>query len=475
VTMNRRTAGLLVAVALLLSAFPAHAKRRAVVPRPPSVVEASAYLNEAIAAAEWLATLERPTSTGLAWARGEGQNAGGIGVDSGAAGIGAFHLRLYQTTRQPRFLDKAQRAAAYIASEFRAGRFYSHEWLAGGAGGGDFLLQVYAVTNDQSLLHAAHLVGDSLIRTAIRDGDGIYWKHNPQIVNVYTGIAHGAAGSAMFLVKLYNAGRDSRYLAAAEEAYRWIARHTIELQAAPRAITWKRLITDSAGYNGWCGGSMGMALLLDELHRATGKQEYLDAWMATAEGLLVGAARPELTPLELAWGHAPATGTALGLSTAYCHGTSANAVILAEAVVRTGEARFASAPAAAGRWLDRVAIAGPGGGHLWEHFVGGRYRETGLLTGAASVGHGSLKLYALTGDVAHLQRAGSAAAYLTAVADHPRPGQSRWLDRFDNSGEPPVYESGIYGGAAGIGIFLLELHDSQRGRLLSNRFSPMNP
>lgn len=475
--MSRRIVGV-VAIAVVMSSLPLYAKRRAVAPRLPSVIETSPYLVEALSTAEWLTTLERPApSGGLSWARAVGQGSGGVGMEAGAAGIGSFFLRLHQTTRDTRWLTKAEGAGQYIAAEFRAGRFYSHDWLAGGSGAGDFLLELHAATKKQEYVEAAHLLADFLIRTAIVDGDGIYWKHSPQNPNTYTGLAHGATGAGMFLVRLYNATGDSRYLDAAERVVRWLTKHTLSLQSNDaRAITWKRLTTDTYGYNGWCGGSMGIALFLDELHRATGNGEYLELWSATAEGLWFGAARPRESPLQIGWLHAPTPGeTTPNLATAYCHGTSSNAIVLAAAATRASGARYAEAPAAAGRWLDRVKIPASTGGSLWQHFVGSRYRETGLLTGTASVGHGSLKLYALTQDPAHLARATEAAQYLLGVADHPQPGQTRWLNRFDDSGQTPEYRAGWYSGAAGIGLFLVELHDSLNGRFVSSRFSALNP
>lgn len=471
--MNRRLAALLVAV--VLSSLPAFAaKRRAVAPRTPA---ASPYLSEAIAAAEWIASLERPApgGRGVAWPAKEGAPGVTIGINSGAAGVGAYFLRLYQSSGDARWLDKAERGAQFILSEFRAGRFYTHEWLDGGAGASHFLLELHAVTRNQEYLDGAHLFGAFVLRNAIVDGDGIYWKHSPQHEKTYTGIAHGAAGTAILLVRLYLASGDARYLDAAERTYRWMSRYTLPVTSSAPAITWKRLITDDAGYNGWCGGSMGIASLLDELHRATGKAEYLDAWRATTEGLYALAVHP--TPERAMWTYysTPYTPGRDSRPIVYCHGTSANATVVADGAKRTGDVRYAEAAAAAGRWLDSVAIAAPAGAR-WAHLAGSPYLESGLLTGTASVGHASLELYAATGDAAHLQRAINAAQFLLATADHPQEGQSRWLNRApDNSGEPVEYRTGWYSGAAGIGIFLVELHDTLRGLPMETRFSPMNP
>lgn len=471
--MNRRLPALLL-IAVVLSSFPARAKRRAVTPRAPL----SPYLAEAIAAAEWITSMERPAAggRGLAWLQKEGSPAMTVGINSGAAGIGAYFLRLYRSTGDARWLDKAERGAQFIVSELRAGRFYTHEWLDGGAGATHFLLELHAVKPNGEYLEAAHRYGTFVLGNAIADGDGIYWKHSPQHEKTYTGVAHGAAGTAIVLVRLYLASGDSRYLDAAERTYRWLLRYTLPVAGgAGPAITWKRLVTDEAGYHGWCGGSMGILALLDELHKATGKAEYLDAWRATIEGLYVLSTRTE--PDQAFWTYtsvpyAPRTSRPI----VYCHGTSSNATVLAEAAKRTGDARYAEAAAAAGRWLDAMAITAPEGAR-WAHLAGSRYLESGLLTGTASVGHASLELYAATGDPAHLQRAIRAGQFLLATANHPREGQARWLNRTENDGsdDPVEYRTGWYSGAAGIGIFLVELHDALRGVPMDLRFTPMNP
>ena len=469
--MRRQFAAAL-AIALLLSSAPAYARRRAVTPRGPA--PSSPYLTEAIAAAEWLTSLERARGTNaISWPDIEGGNGSSTGVGSGAAGIGAYFLKLHQSTGNPLFLDKAERAARFIISEYRANRFSAHDWLAGASGTGDFLLELYTTTRSAEFLDGAKLAGEFLLRAAIVEGDGLYWKHHPTLENTYTGLAHGAAGVGIFLIRLHDVTQDARYLYAAERAYHWMEAYQLHLTSDTPAIAWKRLIADSHGYTGWCGGAAGIVTFLDELHRATGRTEYLDAWRATVEGLYAGAIRTRSAPLEIAWLRSTNDNPGRSYPVIYCHGTAGNAVIVAEAAVRTGDVRYAEVTAGAGRFLDRVAVVTPQG-LLWEHFTSGNLRERGLLTGTAAVGHASLRMYAATNDPAHLQRAIKAAEYLIAVADHPRPGQSRWLDRIDDA-ETPAYRTGWYTGVAGVGIFLVELHDTLRGRKLSSRFSSLNP
>lgn len=465
--MFRRVAVALIVVVLVST--PLLARRRAV--RHPSLPPApsSPYLTEALGAAAWLTSLERQTGpASIGWPRVTGGGAPWAGLEGGAAGISAMFLRLYQSTRDPQWLAKAEGGARFVAEEYRAGRFGGHDWLSGAAGGGDFLLEMYVATGKTEYLDAARSAATWLSDTAIVDGDGIYWKHHPSLTNVYTGLAHGAAGAGLFFLKLHESTGDAHHLEQAERAYRWTARYQLPLPGA--TLTWKRLTTDTIGYNGWCGGSMGMTTFLERLHGATGKQEYLDAWRATVDGLAALAVQPR--PDEVAWGQVPSSGTQ-GLPIIHCHGTVGIAVTIGEAAAATGEEKYAALVPPAGRWLDRVAVP-TAQGSLWPHGAGSSYRNTGLLAGTASVGHASVRLYALTGDASHLARAVAAGEYLLSIADHPVPGQTRWLTHTDSSG-PAQYETGWYGGTAGIALFLTELHDALQGRPVAAPFSSLNP
>jgi rhamnogalacturonyl hydrolase YesR len=377
----RRTLSAALAIAFLLSSVPAFARRRAVTPRGPST---SPYLTEAIAAAEWLTSLERTAgANALSWPAVEGGTSVVTGIDNGAAGIGAYFLKLYESTRDPRWLDKAERAARFVMSEHRAGRYSAHDWLAGSSGAGEFLLAVYAASQKQEFLDGAKGAGDYLLRVAIVDGDGVYWKHAPTFERTYTGLAHGAAGVGIFLVRLYEATNDTRYLDYAKRAYHWLKAYQVNLPGkAAIALGWKRLTTDSDGYTGWCGGAAGIVTFVDELHRVTGKAEYLDAWRATIEGLYVSATHPRDD--EAAWWRYTRN-EGPSLAVIYCHGTAANATIVANAAARTGDARYIDLTADAARWLDRIAIE-TSEGLLWQHFSHGDLRERGLQTGTASVG-----------------------------------------------------------------------------------------
>ena len=457
------------AVFLLLASIPITAapRRRAVAPPGNSVVDAR-YLNAARAAAAWLESLERQGARGtVSWPTSESANGAATGIDLGAAGIGAFHLRLYVVTGEQRYLDKAIGAGAFVAESY-AGGGGGVDWLGGRAGGGEYLLALYDVTGDPRWLDEAKRAAASLITAGRGDAETIYWLNGQS----FTSLAHGAAGIGHFFLRLHRVAPDPQYIDVAMRASRWILQHT--LPAGPNGgITIKRVTTDAAGYMGWCGGTVGTIIFFDELARVTGDAAVADARDAMLQGLLdTAVTEGEAGALLVAWRYSPTPRGSLPII--YCHGASSTAAVLARAFLRSSDVRYSNAARGASRWLDRVAIAEPHG-KSWDHIEGSPYHELGLMTGTASVGHASLELHRAFLSPGDLDRAKAAAEYLLSMAVRPAEGQMKWITRTDTVGGNPRYETGWYMGAAGIGLFFLELHDAGRGDVRPREFSIFNP
>ena len=472
------------------------------------------YLAAALQASAYLSSVELPQATGVAWPASDAPGTYvSTGVDSGAAGIGLFYLRLYRVTGDSAYLNKAHQAADYVDSQYRAnGNYGDYDWLSGVAGGGEFFLALYAETGDSTFLDRASFAGDWLVNNAIADASGYHWEF-PGVTSVYTSLAHGAGGVALFLARLYQATGNTKYLQYAEGAARWLRQFTVPLGNS--GIGWKRLTTDTVTYNGWCGGSAGVYFILKKLWQVTGNADYLNLMLATARGLVAvadwscpgGGVYSASTgcpvgalPLA-AWGYStPSYGDYPEI---VCHGVASMLFALFDAYQRTGDVTFLEAARAGIRWLEAAAQVQPQG-LRWEHIYGTGLLESGLLTGTASIGHAFLRFARL--DPAerqalsaaapaseaplrpqlssrYLQEAEAAAQYLLGLADHPQPGQSRWITYVDKPawaadpvGFPVEYDTGWYTGAAGIGIFFLDLHDAVCGiEPDSDELSPLNP
>lgn len=190
----------------------------------PPAPTAAPYLDTALQVSNYLISLERPQASGIAWpASDQPGSYMSTGVVDGAAGIGFFYLRLYQVTGNAAFLAKARQAASYVDYQYRnGGIFGNYDWLSGVAGGGEFFLAMYSETGDPAFLDSATFAGDWLAGDAIAGANGYHWVF-PGITNVYTSLAHGAGGVALFLTRLYRQTGNPLYLQYAEGAVRWWA------------------------------------------------------------------------------------------------------------------------------------------------------------------------------------------------------------------------------------------------------------
>ncbi len=455
----------------------------------------SPYLDAAIEAAHWLATLERRIGRGIAWPTWAGAGSYyATGLDIGAAGIGTFFRRLYQVTRDPAWLDKCRGAADYIRGEYIANRVAGPDWLDGAGGVGEYLLDLAEQTGDTTYVGDAQIAGDYLVRTASADAEGYHWKFT-STPNLYTGLAHGGGGLAYFLIRLYQATGVEVYREYAEGAIAWLRQWMVRYSDS--AIGFKRLTTDSAAYHGWCGGGTGLYFVFKRMLAVTGKDQYRDLMQQTANGLLASAIPvcpndrrvpadgcADDAPSNLAWTYTtPGSGS---YPVIVCHGTAGMSSALYAEWQRTGDRAFLDGARAGARWLFSVGQQTPAG-LRWEHIDHSALIESGLLTGAASAGHAFVRFwrYETQRDdpdpdrgAAALEMAKAAAGFLLDFATHPDAGQTCWLNYVNRPApftDPIRYETGWYTGTAGIGIFLLELHDALRGVAQPGDLTPANP
>jgi lantibiotic modifying enzyme len=462
----KRTIFVLLALAVIATVAEG-SRRRAVGHPTPRPATMTPWLQTAIETAAWLESTARERNGGLAWSNDIAAPDAVTPGLPGTSGAGFFFLRLHQVTREPRYLAIAERAAAFVASTCANTLF---DWQAGTIGCGEFLVALHRETRSPLQLQRAEAMGASLLNRAKRDGDGLYWELSGS-TNLYTGIAHGAGGAIILLLDLYELTGNAKYLDAAEGAWRWISRHHVDLGSG--AVGWKRLTTDSTGYNGWCGGAAGMIFVFDRLHAVTGKAEYREQLTATANGLLTTAVA---TPRGYRWTyHTDKQGSS---PLVYCHGSACSIGSLARAHEITGDARYLEMASAGASHVESRAQT-VGDGLAWRHVETAPVLQHGFMVGGASVGHGFLRLYRTTRDQRYLALAEAAGRTLVAQAQRPAPGMARWQVYVEPApsqvAENQTVKVAWWDGTAGIGMFLLELHEFAIGVDPPAHFSPANP
>ena len=424
----------------------------------------SEYLSAARQVANYLASIERREAAGISWPVSERTGSRPTGIDSGAAGVGWFYLELYKSTRDSDYLVKAEAAAEYVAAQHGRGQFSGPDWLAGAAGAGTFFLALHDETRRELERERATTAGEWLLRTSVADRAGRYWRHSPGTTRIYTGKYHGAAGIGLFLVHLFEHTGDDRFLTTAREAAVWLEQHIVRFEGD--AIGFKRLTTDRDAYHHLCGGSVGIMEFYQKLWQVTGDEHYRGVFVATARGLLAKARNGER---GMSWAY---TSSNMGSAPVIvCHGAASVALALQSAYAETGDSRFLEASRAAASWTIRQGVAAAGGTTSWPHIERWNQFESGYQTGTASVGHALVAMNARDPNPEYLATAQAAASYLLSIADRPGEQQLRWIN-YTNEARPDwphEFNTGWYSGAAGIGLFFLDLDAALEPAQASNR------
>lgn len=209
--------------------------------------------------------------------------------------------------------------------------------MAGSAGAIVGLLALSVLLDDERLVSAAALHGDSLLSNARATEAGLCWPSRSLAgAPGLTGFSHGAAGGAVALLELASATGEERYRAAADGAFAY-ERALFD----PEARNWPDLRTPASG-NGdvrttfatfWCHGAPGGAL-------ARMRAVELGAGEDLREEARLGLATTE------AW---VAAGLASAVNYSLCHGLAGNAEILIEGgSLHASGARLGHQVAAAG-------------------------------------------------------------------------------------------------------------------------------
>lgn len=173
--------------------------------------------------------------------------------------------------------------------------------LVGAAGVGLVLLHLAEDGENGSLLADASALGDTLLRRGVRAAHGTYWMRAQDMDFNLPNFSHGAAGIGYYLARLYEATRQPRYLAGAEDAAQYlmaIAEQEGGLFLVPYGVPNEGFATP---YDiGWAHGPPGTARLFYLLWKITGKKLYSDVVERNVQSLSASGI-PGTTRDSLRW------------------------------------------------------------------------------------------------------------------------------------------------------------------------------
>jgi type 2 lantibiotic biosynthesis protein LanM len=181
----------------------------------------------------------------------------GVGGVSGLGAIVYTLMKLSQLFNDPSLLDEANKVALLIDHDLIR-KDKSLDVISGSAGAILSLLNLYEVTKEKRFLQQILNCGDYLLQNRVKSKTGHLVWHPIEVSRPLTGFAHGAAGFAYALLRLFAVSRESKYLQAAKCG--------IDFERAVFSPVVKKWPDLRNGYkspsyrDSWCHGTAGIGL-----------------------------------------------------------------------------------------------------------------------------------------------------------------------------------------------------------------------
>jgi lantibiotic modifying enzyme len=265
---------------------------------------------------------------------------------SGSAGIVLFYLEAYLATGEDSYIKQAQAGADYLLSlipdsqsQFGDGGLYTGlsgigfvlgetgrlcknekyvegmkkcirlfenkaeitdngmcwtdvtDIISGNTGIGLFLLYASENFGVEEAEKMAVRTGQDLLTKAIKVETGLSWPMSPDYPRLMPNFAHGTAGTAYFLSRLYEVTKDESFLQGALAGGRRmlsLSENNLVCHHIPDG--------EDLFYLGWCHGPVGTGRLYHQLWKITGDMIWKTALLAGAEALLESGIPEKQTP-----------------------------------------------------------------------------------------------------------------------------------------------------------------------------------
>jgi hypothetical protein len=152
--------------------------------------------------------------------------------------------------------------------------------FSGASGWGLAALALHRKTGDETLLALACQAGNYLNATRELGEKGVCWRNGTD-GRVYLGFALGSSGAALFLLRLWQATGEGRYLDLARAALEFDIAHA---QDRKSTLRWGASPEDLGHSPYWLRGGAGVTATLIRFFEALGEERYLDLARRGARG-----------------------------------------------------------------------------------------------------------------------------------------------------------------------------------------------
>ena len=392
------------------------------------------YLATAVKAARWIKTAAINSPKGLSWpAVPPDASTVQTNLYSGTPGVVLFLLEMHRATGDPQYLNDAQKGAdfllASLPSQQQAG-FYT-----GLSGVAYVIAETAKLSGKPEYREGFKACLKQLRYQAVKAGKGIEWSPVTDLID-------GSAGIGLFLLYAADELNDPGLLQPASQAGdRLLEKALKEADGLKWAMSpdFPRLMPN------FSHGTAGVAYFLASLYQKTQKKEYLDAALAGAKYLLSVAKTDGDGCLIF---HDEPDGRDL-YYLGWCHGPTGTARLFYLLDEITGDKTWMD-------WVKRSARSLLESG-IPEKQTPGFWNNVSVCCGSAGIADFFLNVFKLTGDKIYLDFCLRITKDLLSKATEEK-GNLKWIQA-EHRVRPEFLQAqtGLMQGAAGIGLWLLNL------------------
>lgn len=212
------------------------------------------------------------------------------GLLTGKTGVAMAWLHLSLIVQEPEYLDHCTENAEILRNEDPGP---VTDLIGGEASNGLFLIRLWQATDDKKYLEGAIRCGAWLREQMVRDRLGCYCLvhvhgnfqqpstgSGSEDLPPFSGVAHGIAGVAHFLILLYEATADEDWASLAREILETLLSHAVPDKGG---LNWGRILGAELDRCQWSHGSPGIGLVFLKAKKVLGDPDYYEIALKCGE------------------------------------------------------------------------------------------------------------------------------------------------------------------------------------------------
>lgn len=388
---------------------------------------------------------------------------------SGSAGTGFFLIRLYEITKEQKYLAVARDIAEELIDKTASKSFYTDKLVSaptselkvtgwhtgvysGPLGAGIYLLALYNYVKDERYIEVAGRLADDVIEVSVKDESGYWLTGDADIFS--------DGGYIPYFIAIYKATKDKRYLDAARE----YARHIVAGAKAYEGggsyymandLSLVGMPKDSI-YPGFSHGTAGIGFILALLYETDAKEWELEAAVQTADFLTAISDETENGRLiPYLWGGETGEEYAGRYYLGFCHGPAGTSLLYRKLYDITGKEAYLGICEELAHGIINAGAPEYNSWGLWNSLC--------TCCGTPGLIEYFAEMYEYTGKEEYLEYAKRSAAKV--IADSYESDKGRCFYAYWDRTDPRDVQTytGLYTGASGAGANLLRLYGTIKG------------